>query len=185
MDCRAFRRKHLAFVDDTLPGVEVVRMQLHLSECANCATWDHRVRRSLLLARNHLRPITPSDGFQARLAYRLEQERRRGAPPSLLAGGLRWTTAAAVVLSLAVIAGSAILLVNGSPQVELARLPTVVLEPSTEDFVPSDPFVSATPAFVATVSTGMAILPALMLAAEVPAAPGDGSGVTIRPVAGR
>ncbi len=30
MDCRAFRNSHVAFVDDTLPGVEHQAMEEHL-----------------------------------------------------------------------------------------------------------------------------------------------------------
>ena len=33
MDCREFHEQHFAFVDDTLPGIELVGMQMHLTEC--------------------------------------------------------------------------------------------------------------------------------------------------------
>jgi predicted anti-sigma-YlaC factor YlaD len=183
MDCRAFRKRHLAFVDDTLPGVDVARMQDHLSECRDCAVWDSRVRRSLLVARNHLKPIAPSDDFSARLAHRLEQERRRDNVPVLSTGGPRWNTAAAVILSVSVVGAASLAIVVAGEGAGTARLPVVVLEANAANTMTVSPLSSATPAFVATVSTGMAILPALLFAEEVPTIPAasDGSGVAIRP----
>jgi len=70
MDCREFRESHFAFVDDTLPGVELVRMQMHITECESCARHDAAVRRSLMLFRN-LPSIQPSAGFSQRLEQRL------------------------------------------------------------------------------------------------------------------
>lgn len=70
MDCSAFRRHHLAYVDDTLPGDLVVAAARHVAECPACARHDTAVRRSLLLARN-LAPVRCSDDFAARLEARL------------------------------------------------------------------------------------------------------------------
>jgi len=33
MDCREFQKKHVTFVDDLLPAVEMDAMERHLSEC--------------------------------------------------------------------------------------------------------------------------------------------------------
>jgi anti-sigma factor RsiW len=63
---------HCAYVDDTLAGVELVRMQRHIAECPECAEMDTRVRRSLMLVRN-LPHIEPSADFSARLEARLRQ----------------------------------------------------------------------------------------------------------------
>lgn len=71
MDCREFRERHFAFVDDTLPGVELVGMQMHLTECDGCARQDAVVRRSLMLFRS-LPTIEPSPGFSLRLQQRLD-----------------------------------------------------------------------------------------------------------------
>src|SRR5437764_9637612 len=59
MDCRAFRNKHVAFVDDLLSAVEMDAMVRHRSACHRCSRHDTAVRRSLLIVRN-LAPIEPS-----------------------------------------------------------------------------------------------------------------------------
>jgi predicted anti-sigma-YlaC factor YlaD len=181
MDCRAFRKRHLAFVDDTLPGVDVGRMQEHLEVCPGCSAWDHRVRRSLMVARNHLRTIEPSQEFSQRLASRLAAERQNAAwslaprrEPMI-----RWSGIAVVVVTLTVI-GAATVSFTRVPEVGIATLPAVVTAPSLDEVQPALP--DAKPAFLASMSSGMAILPALMLAEEVPIrrASSDGSGVTLR-----
>src|ERR1700682_702786 len=70
MDCREFCDQHVAFVDDTLAGIELVRMQRHLAECESCAKHDAKIRRALLLFRN-LPSIEPSAEFSQRLEARL------------------------------------------------------------------------------------------------------------------
>ena len=70
MRCSEFRDLHCAFIDDTLAGVELVRMQRHIAECPECAARDTRVRRSLMVAHS-LPPIEPSPDFAARLDRRL------------------------------------------------------------------------------------------------------------------
>lgn len=70
VDCRQFRRDHLEYLDDTLPGDTMRAAQLHLLQCAACATHDTMVRRSLMVARS-LPRITPRAGFEAQLAARL------------------------------------------------------------------------------------------------------------------
>jgi hypothetical protein len=74
MDCRSFRKHHLAYLDDTLPAVLLVAAERHVRECAGCAEHDTSVRRSLLLARN-LPPVALSDDFAERLARRLDDVR--------------------------------------------------------------------------------------------------------------
>jgi len=70
MDCRDFREQHLCYVDDTLPGVELVRMQMHLTECPECARHDATIRRSLMLFRS-LPRIEPSPDFSKNLERKL------------------------------------------------------------------------------------------------------------------
>ena len=74
MDCTDFRRHHLAYLDDTLPGDVLVAAERHRIECAACGAHDTLVRRSLLLARN-LPSIEPSADFTARLDARLRAVR--------------------------------------------------------------------------------------------------------------
>src|SRR5215217_8733522 len=74
MNCREFRRKHDAYVDDTLSGVDIEAMGRHLRFCAECAALDTRIRRSLLVAHN-LPRIEPSAAFAERLQMRLAHER--------------------------------------------------------------------------------------------------------------
>src|SRR5262249_35788623 len=77
MDCREFRSKHVAYVDDLLAIVEMEGMRAHLGRCPACARQDTAIRRSLLLVRN-LPPIEPSPDFMRRLNSRLAEI---GPPP--------------------------------------------------------------------------------------------------------
>ncbi len=87
MDCTDFRRHHLAYVDDTLPGDVLVAAERHRVECATCGAHDTLVRRSLLIARN-LPSIEPSADFSARLEARLREVREAG--PDAAAGNAAW-----------------------------------------------------------------------------------------------
>lgn len=71
MDCREFRTKHVAFVDDLLSAVEMDAMQRHLTVCSKCSRQDTRVRRSLMLVRS-LPPIETSPDFMNRLNARID-----------------------------------------------------------------------------------------------------------------
>jgi len=71
MRCSEFRDQHSPFVDDTLAGVELVRMQRHVAECPDCAVHDAKVRRSLMLVRS-IPHIAPSPDFSRSLAMRLQ-----------------------------------------------------------------------------------------------------------------
>lgn len=73
MDCHRFRRDHLAYLDDTLPGDDMRRAQLHLLQCAACGAHDALVRRSLMLVRS-LPDIAPRADFQQRLRVRLAEQ---------------------------------------------------------------------------------------------------------------
>ena len=85
MDCRDFREQHLSFVDDTLPGVELVRMQIHLNECEECARHDATIRRSLMLFRN-LPRIEPSPDFSRRLEMKLREAKLADAASAASTG---------------------------------------------------------------------------------------------------
>lgn len=75
MDCRSFRKHHLAYLDDTLSGDEMGAAQRHILQCDACAAHDTLVRRSLMVARN-IPTIEPSAAFQARLQARLAECRQ-------------------------------------------------------------------------------------------------------------
>lgn len=72
MDCRSFRKHHLAYLDDTLAGELMAAAQRHILACDACAAHDALVRRSLMVAKN-LPTIEPSIDFQQRLQARLAE----------------------------------------------------------------------------------------------------------------
>lgn len=97
MDCRQFRDTHLSYLDDTLPGDVMAEAQRHLLSCDVCAALDARVRRSLVIARNHLPAVEPSTDFRRRLEARLATCRSEPAPlddsavlPALAVEASRW-----------------------------------------------------------------------------------------------
>jgi hypothetical protein len=75
MNCRAFREHHGDWVDEMVDASTEMAMTEHLDTCGECATFDTRVRRALLVARN-APPIEVSSDFAVRLAARLADERR-------------------------------------------------------------------------------------------------------------
>jgi anti-sigma factor RsiW len=76
MDCSAFRKKHLLYVDEVLSGEQADAMQAHMRSCRLCAAYDARIRRALFLVRNMPR-LEPAADFQDRLFRRIEKEQRR------------------------------------------------------------------------------------------------------------
>jgi hypothetical protein len=168
MDCRTFRKQHVAVVDDTLPGIAQVQMQRHLLECLACAKLDADVRRGLLLFRNNLPTIEPSADFSRRLEARLEQERRRAVAPTALFRGPGLSGFLAMSVSVIAV-GILALTFDGTPQDQrIARLPAVVLQPMQAAPTAGATLPVAPSAVVASVSTGMAVWPALLLLEEAP-----------------
>lgn len=162
MDCREFRKKHVGFVDNTLPGVDVDAMRRHVDACPSCAAHDASVRRALLVVRN-VTPIEPSREFSRRLAQRLDQERARTRQMPALARGPGVGTfigMAASVVAIGVMSATAIDRFSGDR--EPARLPAVVALP------PAQLDSTTAPAVVASMSTGMLAWPALWLAEQAP-----------------
>jgi hypothetical protein len=161
MDCRTFRNNHLAFVDDALADAELVAMQRHLNECADCAKHDIAVRRALLVFRN-LPAIQPSAGFQARLDARLGEVRRaalRG--PTHRGPGLGTFTATAASLVAAGYLFTAALQ-RSEPSGELSLAPVVATLPA----IPPTP--DANQALVTSVSSGMPLWPTALFAEQAP-----------------
>lgn len=166
MDCREFRRNHVAFVDDLLPGIDLVRMQRHVIECAKCAHHDTMVRRALLVVRNMPR-IEPSPDFSERLHARIRalEPVRHSADHTLLRPGMGTFAAmttgmvAAGMLTMATLGG-----LGGDGRDHV--LPPVVasIPASSPDAFSPIP----APAMVASASTGIALWPAVMAVEQAP-----------------
>jgi hypothetical protein len=168
MNCREFRRKHDAYIDDTLSGVELDAMARHRSLCDECARLDTRVRRALLVAHN-LPTIELSADFAERFQSRLTEERIRiAALRSTGATGSRWRPSspsgyAAVAAGLITVAGLAATFSGIGREPEVIRLaPVVATLPELE------PSMLASPAMVASMPTGMTVWPALYVAQQAP-----------------
>lgn len=170
MNCREFRRKHDAYIDDTLSGVDLDAMAHHRRLCDRCARLDTRVRRALLLARN-LPTIKLSQGFGERLQLRLTHERTllstsRNSRDSLTAGGWRPMSIgayAALAAGILAVAGMATTMnVLGQEQRTIRLAPVVASLPEPE------PSTLATPAMVASMPAGMPVWPAVFVAQQAP-----------------
>jgi hypothetical protein len=161
MDCREFNDQHLAFVDDTLAGIELVRMQLHLAECRSCAKQDAKVRRALLLFRN-LPSIEPSADFSERLEARLKATENDNLFLTTQRN-LRRSAIAATIASAMMLGYIGTTLYSATPR-DLVMPPVVATLPEP-DFAPIT--VSA-PAIVTSVSAGLTLWPAAVFAEQVP-----------------
>ena len=170
MNCRAFRSKHDAYLDDTLSGVELDAMACHRNLCEPCARLDTRVRRALLVAHN-LPIIQPSARFTERLQRRLVQERVliASARASRAARVDNWWRPlsvgayAAMAAGILVAGGLAAAITDGMGERDTIRLaPVVASLPETE------PSTLATPAMVASMPIGMTVWPALYVAQQTP-----------------
>jgi hypothetical protein len=170
MNCREFRRKHDAYIDDTLSGVDIEAMARHRRLCERCARLDTRVRRALLLAHN-LPTIELSRGFNDRLQRRLLHERTllamgRNSRGPLTASGWRplsvgaYVALAAGILAVAGMAGTMSALGHEQRTIRLA--PVVASLPAPE------PSPLATPAMVASMPAGMPVWPAVFVAQQAP-----------------
>jgi hypothetical protein len=170
MNCREFRRKHDAYIDDTLSGVELDAMARHRSLCESCARLDTRMRRALLVAHN-LPTIELSARFGERLQLRLSQERAllataRASRRTITEG--RWHTLSAgaytaMAAGIFAAAGLAATFSSVGREQETIRLaPVVATLPEVE------PSTLATPAMVASMPTGMTVWPALYVAQQAP-----------------
>ena len=173
MNCREFRRKHDAYIDDTLSGVDIEAMRRHLRFCAQCAAVDTRIRRSLLLAHN-LPTIEPSAAFADRLQMRLAHERalkatRQHDDATMMGLMTRHRSPFSTGTYVALIAGIAmaagltmsVLLAGGTDQ-------TIRLAPVIASAPEPEPSPLATPAMVASMPAGMPIWPAVFVAQRAP-----------------
>jgi hypothetical protein len=163
MDCRDFCDQHLAFVDDTLAGIELVRMQRHIAECENCAKQDAKIRRALLLVRN-LPPIEPSPDFTRRLEARLKETHNEDllhlTQRNLRRGAIVATVASALMLGYI----GTTLYSADTPSRDLLMPPVVATIPEAE----LTPITTSTPVIMASVSAGLTIWPAALFAEQAP-----------------
>ncbi len=161
MDCREFHKKHFAFIDDTLPGIELVGVQRHIAECEDCAKHDAIVRRSLLLFRN-LPRIEPSADFSAKLNARLlELKNTESFPVFHHSRAFAATIAITSVLMLGYI-GSSLRDVDTSRDIVFP--PVVASIPESE----MTPITTPAPALVASVPAGLPIWTAALYAELAP-----------------
>jgi hypothetical protein len=160
MQCKEFRERHVAFVDELLPEADLVAMQRHLAECASCSHYDTKIRRGLLLARN-LPPVEPSTDFMARLDARLREIRAHDAAAAAYRGpgwGSFLATAAGVVV-VGVLAASAL---EMQPEPVMSLAPVIASRPA----LPPQPIVGHT--YVLSASAGIPVWTAALLAEQAP-----------------
>lgn len=162
MDCREFCDQHVAYVDDTLAGIELVRVQRHLMECEGCAKHDAKIRRSLLLFRN-LPSIEPSADFSQRLEARIKNCEYENLVASTQRN-LRRGAIAATVASVLMLGYIGSTLFQSEPPRDLVMAPVVATIPEPD----LSPFNTSTPAIVTSVSAGLTIWPAALFAEQVP-----------------
>jgi hypothetical protein len=160
MDCRDFQENHFAFVDDTLPGIELVGMQMHLNECEKCARQDANVRRSLMLFRN-LPPIEPSPDFSARLYQKLEHAKAEDAV-ALHAGRSRRFAAAVAITSIVMLGYIGVSLREVDFPQDIVFPPVVANIPEN----PTTPMTSPGTAMVASVPAGLPMWTAALFAEQ-------------------
>jgi hypothetical protein len=172
MDCREFRSKHVAYVDDLLAAVDMEGMRAHLGRCPECARQDTAIRRSLLIVHN-LPQIEPSPDFMRRLNLRLAEI---GPPPRHAVRGSLFFSMPAMGTFAAVAAGIgvvAILSLRATHDVA----PTQIAIATIDSLPELSPFANsaeaeATPltnaAYVAAVPTGIPIWPAMLMIGESP-----------------
>ena len=157
MDCRTFHARHVGFVDDVLPGIEIVEMQRHIAECAACARHDARIRRSLLVFRN-LPKIECSPGFTERVnvSIRALNNAPRAPQASLLTP--RASFAALLAAGIVALAGLNLLSESDAP---LSLPPVVAMLPAQEGAAGES--LMASHAMLASVSMGIPIWPAALM----------------------
>lgn len=166
MDCRSFRKHHLAYLDDTLSGDDMTAAQRHILACDRCAAHDTMVRRSLLLARN-IAMVEPSPEFRERLRSRLDACRRDdvalGAPHNA-----PQRTVFRSPRAIAAIAACAVLGSIAWSEFTPAEVPIVAMQPvvATQPELPVESLVS--PALMQAMATGNPVWPAALILDEMP-----------------
>ena len=164
MDCKHFRDNHFAFVDDTLPGIELVGMQMHLNECESCAKHDATIRRSLMLFRS-LPTIQPSSDFSSRLEEKLRETRLADAA-AVQAGRTRTFATTIVFTSIVMLGYIGVSLRNVDAPRDIVLPPVVALAPAEEP-MPME-ISSPAPEMLVAASAGLPLWTAALLAEQSP-----------------
>ncbi len=175
MDCRHFRKQHLAYLDDTLSGDLMAAAQLHILACDCCAAHDTLVRRSLMIVQS-IKTIEPSQEFQQKLRARLaacrdeaaaaDRRRPAAAPRSALPLLSRLPLAPRAMAAVAVGAVLGTMIWRG---LTADVTPIVAMQP-----VMAAPPVRAqaaqmfSPSLISVMSTGNPVWSAAMLVEETP-----------------
>jgi hypothetical protein len=163
MDCREFRNKHVAFVDDLLPAVEMDAMQRHVLNCSSCSRQDTRVRRGLMMVRS-LPPIETSPDFMSRLNDRIAEmgpvsRADRVATTTYLSS---FGAFAALAAGVAAVAYMAVETTH-----YYAPVQTVPVAPFVANAMEQDGAISNA-ALVASVPIGIPVWPAVLIAGQSP-----------------
>jgi len=175
MDCTHFRKHHLAYLDDTLPGELMAAAQRHVMVCDGCAAHDALVRRSLMVVHT-MRPalpgVEPSVAFQSKLQARLAE--CRAERTAALAGSLggpvmppvahnRFVSPSRTMLAMAASAGIGALAIQA---LRRDAVPTVAMQPVM--VMPPAPVSGAAPYLTPAhqQATGNPVWPATMMAEE-------------------
>ena len=169
MDCREFRRNHVAFVDDLLPGIDLVRMQRHVLECDSCSRHDTMIRRALLVVRNMPR-LEVSAGFSERLQLKIRALQASGVGRSDVGAHSRVGFGTFAAVATGVMAAGlltfAVMSHSGSMSRDVVLPPVVASLPA--DMMDGAPSPIPAQAMVASASTGIALWPAVMVAEQAP-----------------
>lgn len=164
MDCREFRNKHVAFVDDVLPAIDMEAMRRHLTRCPKCSRQDTAIRRSLLLVRN-LPTIEPSADFMNRLSARLAEI----GPPSYAELSTPKPMLPAFRSFVVLAAGiGAIAFFSVEASHYFTNVTTHEVVPVAAATIDSTPAPLANAGFVASVPTGIPVWPAVLMVGEAP-----------------
>ena len=184
MDCRRFRKQHLAYLDDTLSGDMTAEAQQHIMACNACAAHDTLVRRSLMIARS-MPTIEPSIEFQRKLRDRLAVCRDEARGDARTDGAFGWmmqprsgrTGTARFVLptpfrsprALAAVAAGAVLGTMVWRGLSAGVTPVISMQPVVASQpVSMQPKPVFSPALISVMSTGNPVWPAAMMIEEAP-----------------
>jgi anti-sigma factor RsiW len=176
MDCRTFRKMHLAYLDDTLSGDDMADASRHIMACDGCAAHDTLVRRSLMIVQT-MPTIAPSAEFQQKLRARLAECREQAMQSakqsamqstmpqrrSVLPAPLRSPRTLAALAASAMI-GTMLwrgLTPNVTPMVSMQ--PVIASQPAELSI---QPYVS--PDLIRAMSTGNPVWPAAMIIEDAP-----------------
>jgi hypothetical protein len=160
MKCRKFKSNHVGFIDDCLSAADMADMRRHLMACNDCAAFDTRIRRSLLVVRN-LPQIEPSPDFFSRLTEALEHA------PAPQPRQPAYTAATAIAAATAALAAAVyfVMAISGdTPAPSRESQPSASMAASTPVVLPMNDM-----AIAAAVPAGIPVWPAMFMVGELPA----------------